>query len=181
MLGCETRAVCLGCETRAVWLGCATHAVWLGCVTCAVCRNYIAKLMDQVKQGITFSHLDKSGEEQSEHVAPSTDDVRQAQDFALTFSPAVLKVRSRTANRPHACNVALHTGWLASADCGAAGRLCSILCSIRTRLLLPSQQEPWAACSVSPTRTMLLLPVRARPLLAAAGRCTRCACRGCHS
>lgn len=57
-------------------------------------RNYIGKLMEQVKTGITFSHIDETGKEVSEHVASSKEDVRQADDLATVFTPAVLKVRT---------------------------------------------------------------------------------------
>eukprot|EP00892_Ulva_mutabilis_P011829 jgi/Ulvmu1/9018/UM005_0109.1 len=54
-------------------------------------RDCIGKLMEQVQRGITFSHLDRNGKEQSTHLKASPDDVRQAEELATVFTPAVLK------------------------------------------------------------------------------------------
>lgn len=48
--------------------------------------------MEQVQRGITFSHLDKNGKEQSTHITASQDDIRQAEELSNVFTPAVLKV-----------------------------------------------------------------------------------------
>lgn len=55
-------------------------------------RNYIGKLMEQVKKGITFRHMDETGAEQSEHLESTKDDLNQLDDLATVFTPAVLKV-----------------------------------------------------------------------------------------
>lgn len=57
-------------------------------------RDYIGKLMEQVKQGITFRHVDEKGEEVLEHLDSTKDDLNQADDLATVFTPAVLKVPS---------------------------------------------------------------------------------------
>lgn len=55
-------------------------------------RNYIGKLMEQVRKGITFRHSDEKGEEVCEHVASAKEDLNQAEDLATVFTPGVLKV-----------------------------------------------------------------------------------------
>lgn len=57
--------------------------------------------MEQVQKGITFSHLDKSGKEQSAHIQPSQEDIRQAEELSTVFTPAVLKARILMFARQH--------------------------------------------------------------------------------
>jgi hypothetical protein len=67
-----------------------TQRLWF-----SLLRNYIGKLMERVKTGITFRHMDQDGKEVSEHVASTKDDMNQADDLATVFTPQVLKVCSR--------------------------------------------------------------------------------------